>query len=547
MQQKLPNVILILLLSAVIIAGCATGEAEPDAQDLVDGTYEGASDASPRGYAWSQVVISGGEITAIELKEFRGDGSEKTPDNYDYEPWAEAVEQIPQAMIEAQSADVDAVAGATSSSALFSQAVRRALGEEEDLVGPFTDGVHEGFSDPGPRGYLAVNVVVQRGTITNVQMSEFRGDGSEKTPDNYDYEPWLQAAEDLPQAALEAQSANVDTVADATSTSNQFRQAMARALGEEPAVEFGPYEDGIHVARSDLSGRGGYVEAEVTVLLGRIVAVSFEEYQPDGEAKTPDNYDFEPWLQAYEELPGAVVDAQSADVDAIADATSTSNMFRQAVRRALGEEEELAGHFTDGVHEGFSDPGPRGYLSVEVVVEGGTITDVQMMEFRGDGSQKTPENYDFEPWLQAAEELPGAVVDAQSADVDAIAGATSTSNMFLLAMARALGEEPAFEHGPYKDGTYEARSDESERGGYVEAEVTVLLGRIVAVSFEEYQADGEAKTPDNYDFEPWLQAYEELPGAVVDAQSADVDAIADATSTSNMFRQAVERALDDAS
>lgn len=337
MQQKLPNVILILLLSAVVIAGCATGEAEPGSQDLVDGTYEGASDASPRGYAWSQVVISGGEITAIELKEFRGDGSEKTPDSYDYDPWAEAVEKMPQAMIEAQSADVDAVAGATGSSALFSQAVRRALGEEDDLVGPFTDGVHEGFSDPGPRGYLVVNVVVQRGTITNVQMSELRGDGSEKTPDNYDYDPWLQAAEELPAAVVDAQSADVDVIAGATSTSNMFLLAMARALGEKPAFEHGPYKDGTYKARSDESGRGGYVEVEVTVLLGRIVAVSFEEYQADGEAKSPDNYDYEPWIQASEELPAAVVDAQSADVDAIADATSTSSMFRQAVERALDD------------------------------------------------------------------------------------------------------------------------------------------------------------------------------------------------------------------
>ncbi len=337
MKQKLPIVILILILGTVVVAGCGASEAEPGSQDLADGTYEGASDASARGYAWSQVVISGGEITTIELKEFRGDGTEKTPGTYDYDPWAEALEKIPQAMIEAQSADVDAVAGATGSSELFAQAVRRALGEEDDSVGPFADGVHEGFSDPGPRGYLAVEVVVQRGTITAVKMSEFQGDGNLKTPENYTYEPWLKAAEELPAAALDAQSASVDAIADATSTSNMFRQAMARALGQEPALEFGPYRDGTYVARSDESGRGGSVEAEVRVLLGRIVAVSFDEYQGDGEVKTPDNYEYEPWLKAAEELPAAVIDAQSADVDAIADATSTSDMFRQAVERALDD------------------------------------------------------------------------------------------------------------------------------------------------------------------------------------------------------------------
>ncbi|MFP4201054.1 MAG: FMN-binding protein, partial [Clostridia bacterium] len=74
----------------------------------------------------------------------------------------------------------------------------------------------------------------------------------------------------------------------------------------------------------------------------------------------------------------------------------------------------------------------------------------------------------------------------------------------------------------------------------------VLLGHIVDVAMEEYDEEGVAKTPENYDWEEWAVAAEELPEAAVEAQSADIDAISGVTGTSEMFIQALERALEDA-
>ncbi len=331
-------VIAVLIALAMSVAACGGAEPAPVDENglgLADGTYEGNSDANRQGYVWVEVTVSDGEITDVAMKEFRGDGTEKTSDNYDYDEWFQAVEELPQAVVDEQSADVDAVAGATGTSEKFKQAVRRALGEEDEETGPYADGDHTGYSDPGPRGYVSARVVVQRGTITHVELREFQGDGTEKTPETYDYEEWAEAAEDLPWAVLEEQSANVDVVAGATSTSNKFMQAVRRALGEEAAFDMGPYEDGTYVGRSDETERGDWVEAEVNILLGTIVAVSMEEYRADGEPKSPETYDYEPWVEAAEALPQAVVDAQSADVDAVAGATSTSNLFIQAVERAL--------------------------------------------------------------------------------------------------------------------------------------------------------------------------------------------------------------------
>ena len=194
---------------------------------------------------------------------------------------------------------------------------------------------------------------------------------------------------------------------------------------------------------------------------------------------------------------------------------------------------------------GYSDPGPRGYVMAMVALEGEEIVDVVLREFQGDLSEKTKETYDYEPWHEASEALPQAVIDKQSTDIDLVSGATSTSNKFIQAVKRALGEEPPFEFGPYEDGIYTAKSDEER--GWVEVTLTVLLGHIVNVEFTDYRDGGDAKTPENYEYEAWLEAAEALPQAVIEAQSADIDVVSGASGTSNKFKQAVERALEQAS
>ena len=201
--------------------------------------------------------------------------------------------------------------------------------------------------------------------------------------------------------------------------------------------------------------------------------------------------------------------------------------------------------YTDGVHTGLSKANRTGYVEATVTVEKGKITNVEMKEFRGDGSQKTKETYNYEPWHTAVDQLPAAVVEKQSADVDNVTGATSTVNKFKQAVNIALGLEPSAA-GPFKNGTYEAESDKNARGGYVAVKLYVFNGTITRVDFNEFNPDGTVKSKDNYTFEPWLEAFDKLPAAVVEKQSADIDVITGATSSSNMFKQAVERAIEQA-
>ncbi len=198
------------------------------------------------------------------------------------------------------------------------------------------DGTHEGVSDPDSSGYVSVEVVVQDGSIADASMMEYTGDGQPKDPDTYAYDEWAEAKEELPQRLINDGSPDVDTFAGATSTTEKFRQAARRALGEEDAHESGPYTDGVHAGISEPGDQGGHVEVEVYVLLGHIVDVEWEEHDGDGNVKDPDEYDYEDWQEAVDELPARVVDEQGTDFDAVSGATGTSEMFRDAVEDALG-------------------------------------------------------------------------------------------------------------------------------------------------------------------------------------------------------------------
>ncbi len=327
-------VLFVLALTFLLITGCGPKVENSGSKALPDGIFEGASDATDKGYVAATVKIEGGKIVDVEMKEFRGDGSLKTPETYTYEPWHEAVEKLPQAVIAVQSAEIDAVTGATSTTEKFKQAVRRALGEEKQPEKRYADGRFEGISDPSRTGYVAVEMVVQQGTITQVIMQEFRGDLSLKTKETYDYEPWHKAFDELPAAVIKSQSADIDVVTGATSTSNKFKQAVRRALGEEQPYKNGDYKDGVYQGESDKNDKG-HVEVKVQVLLGRIVDVAIVEYRGDGTEKTKETYDYEPWHKAVDELPKAVVTKQSAAVDVVTGASGTTEKFVQAVERAL--------------------------------------------------------------------------------------------------------------------------------------------------------------------------------------------------------------------
>ena len=110
MMKKHISMFLIMVLVAATLVGCGGGGAKYE-----DGTYEG--EAEGMAPLKVSVTVEDGKIADVEITE-----------QNETEGFAEpALEQIPQAIVDKNSTDVDAVSGATVTSTAIKEAVDNAL------------------------------------------------------------------------------------------------------------------------------------------------------------------------------------------------------------------------------------------------------------------------------------------------------------------------------------------------------------------------------------------------------------------------------------
>ncbi|MGL6200918.1 MAG: FMN-binding protein [Lachnospiraceae bacterium] len=101
----------------------------------------------------------------------------------------------------------------------LAEAQEAAASEENSGGGNYLDGTYTGEAD-GFGGTVSVEVTVSDGSITGIDIISADGeDGA-----------YLTMAEDIIQAIIEAQSAEVDTISGATFSSGGIRDATAQAL-----------------------------------------------------------------------------------------------------------------------------------------------------------------------------------------------------------------------------------------------------------------------------------------------------------------------------
>lgn len=106
----------------------------------------------------------------------------------------------------------------------------------------------------------------------------------------------------------------------------------------------------------------------------------------------------------------------------------SANLYKQAVMQSQ-DNTAAGGAYTDGVWEGTAQ-GFGGDIQVKVTVEGGSITDISIVSAeKEDGA-----------YLSMAEDIIPKIIDAQSADVDTISGATFSSTGIKNAVTQALEE-----------------------------------------------------------------------------------------------------------
>jgi len=218
-----------------------------------------------------------------------------------------------------------------------------------------------------------------------------------------------------------------------------------------------------------------------------------------------------------------------------------------------------AGQYIDGVYTG-SAAGYHGTTQVQVTVSGGTITDITVLS-TGD---------DAEFFNRAKNTVISEILAAQSISVDAVSGATFSSNGIIGAVTDALAsalsttaEQSTVSTGETAAGTSSAEAAEEEDTettaassaldaaglaaladgtytgsgtgfrGETEVSVTVKDGVITSVTVTSYSDD------ERY----FSRAESQVIGEIIEKQTPDVDAVSGATYSSNGIMEAVADAL----
>lgn len=296
----------------------------------------------------------------------------------------------------------------------------------------------------------------------------------------------------------------------------------------------------ITVVNGEAEGFGGPVQAEVTVAGDKIIALSLT-----GEGETP-----EIGGAAMSSLTEAITAAQTLEgVDAVSGATITSEAVFSAVKSAMGietveaetepvqeetetektEAEETEAAAVEGALTGTAK-GFGGEIQAQVVVdESGVITDLLLT-----GEGETPEIGGT-----AMEELTSAILEKGTVEgVDAVSGATVTSEGVFAAVEAALGAESAEEETEAVKEELEGALTGTAKGFGGEIQVQAVTdenGTITALT-----VTGEGETP-----EIGGTAMEELTSAILEKGTVEgVDAVSGATVTSEGVFAAVKAALE---
>ncbi|MDN4475720.1 FMN-binding protein [Demequina sp. SYSU T00192] len=114
--------------ATTLLAGCGgDAEAEPAAATTAydplyaDGVYDGPVETNPRGDYQAQVAIEGGVITDVQAIQAGTQDAESVSIN------ARAIPELREKVLEAQSADIEEVSGASYTSPAFTDSVAGAL------------------------------------------------------------------------------------------------------------------------------------------------------------------------------------------------------------------------------------------------------------------------------------------------------------------------------------------------------------------------------------------------------------------------------------
>jgi len=226
---------------------------------------------------------------------------------------------------------------------------------------------------------------------------------------------------------------------------NLAREKMADSVKKTAENDAGGnFQNGIYTGTGE--GYRGKVTVTVKVADGKITELVLDDYADDKSYME----------RAKNRIFQEMISRQNTDVDTVSGATYSSNGLIEAVNKALGNEEGEgkkpeqeesedkqsfieAGRFqnlTDGIYTGSADAF-RGDVEVQVTVEKQKVTDISILSYCD------TEEYFFRAAPAVIEQMKAE----QSLNVDAVSGATYSSNGVIHAVANAL-EIPEDQYAP---------------------------------------------------------------------------------------------------
>lgn len=303
-------------------------------------------------------------------------------------------------------------------------------------------------------------------------------------------------------------------------------------------------EDGTYQGTG--TGYGGSITVEVTIKDGKIESINIVSAPGEGAS----------FLERAKAVIDAMVKNQSMDVDTVSGATYSSRGIIEAVKNVLTGEVSTSApaaggtaskgsagsvgtvdedeNYKDGIYTG-SAQGFGGTIKVEVTIKNGKIKTIKVLSASGETTS----------YFNRAKRLLNTIISKQSTNVDAVSGATYSSNGLIKAVRNALAKavdsdsksdskedaSPAKTGTlPYADGVYYGTGE-----GYA-GDITVAL----LIRDKTLRA---AVITDTVDGDSYIARAESILDSVVKKQSAKVDVVSGATYSSKGIIRAVKNAL----
>jgi uncharacterized protein with FMN-binding domain len=313
-------------------AQAAGGQVPPAAagqapQGGVNGAVTGDAQQTQYGPVQVRLTMSGGKITqATAVQAPKGGRSDQIT--------ASSVPRLNQAAVAAQNAEIDAVSGATYTSAGYKKSLQSAL-DKAKAAGGAAQGSGNAQALTGDvaqtqYGPVQVRVTVAGGKITKAEAVQApKGGRSDQITSS--------SVPRLNQAAVAAGNAQIDAVSGATYTSAGYKKSLQSALDKAPAGGGGAAQgSGAGSAQAKtVTGTAaqtqyGPVQVRITVAGGKITKAEAVQAPKGGRSDQITS-------SSVPRLNQAAVAAGNAQIDAVSGATYTSAGYKQSLQSALDQ------------------------------------------------------------------------------------------------------------------------------------------------------------------------------------------------------------------